>query len=133
MGGRLVDRHSPEILYLISIVVSAVFLLFMVWGNAPVLVVSAIVFALFHFATQPIQNDILARYVAQDRLGLAYGFHFLLVFGAGSFGGAGAGLIADRWGLGAVFLASALCFAVAAFTILYLVGRRHTHPLETGR
>lgn len=123
-GGRLVDRHSPEKLYLVALVISTLFLTLMIVGGAVVLVLSAVVFALFYFAVQPVQNDILARYVPPDGLGAAYGLHFLLVFGGGSFGGAGAGLVADRFGLAAVFVATLVTFGISLAAIGILVLNR---------
>lgn len=124
VGGRLVDRFSPDRLYVMALAGSIVFLFFMVVGGVVVLVVSAILFALFYFMVQPIQNDMLARYIPSERLGTAYGIHFLLVFGAGSFGGAGAGFIADRAGLGAVFLASIGAFIISLLLIGFMVWNR---------
>lgn len=127
VGGRLVDRFSPDRLYVIALGGSTVFLLLMIIGGPVLLVASAVVFAFFYFMVQPIQNDILARYIPSERLGMAYGIHFLLVFGAGSFGGAGAGFIADRAGLAAVFVASILCFLLSLLLIMFMIWNRH-HP-----
>lgn len=124
LGGRMVDRFPPEYLYLIALALSAVFLGFMIVGGTVVLIGAAILFALFHFSAQPMQNDLLARYSPPDRLGAAYGLHFLLVFGAGSMGGAGAGLIADRFGLTAVFIATLTLFVAASLLVLVLVANR---------
>jgi predicted MFS family arabinose efflux permease len=124
VGGRMVDHKPPEILYLIALIVSSLFLLLMVLGTSYVLVVSAVIFALFYFAVQPIQNDILARYVPAGSLGAAYGLHFLVVFGAGAFAGAGGGWLADRFGLMAVFVATLVCFVISTGLIVLLVGLR---------
>ncbi len=131
LGGRLVDRHSPEGLYIVALGGSIVFLVFMVLGGPIVLVGSAIAFALFSFMVQPIQNDMLARYIPEKRLGTAYGVHFLLVFGGGSFGGAGGGYLADRMGLAAVFVASILAFLVSAMLIFFMIWfrRRSRRPV----
>lgn len=127
-GGRLVDRFSPDRLYMIALSGSTLFLLLMILGNAVILVLSAVVFAFFYFMVQPIQNDMLARYIPSERLGMAYGIHFLFVFGAGSFGGAGAGFIADRAGLGAVFIASIVCFLLSMVLIGFMIRNRHHRP-----
>lgn len=124
VGGRLVDHLSPEKIYVTALLGSISFLLLMITGSPTVVVVSAICFALFYFAVQPVQNDMLARYVPRERLGAAYGLHFLLVFGAGSFGGSGAGFVADRAGLAAVFLGSALCFGFSAILIVFMMYNR---------
>jgi len=117
IGGRLVDRYRPEGLYLISIVGSLVFLTVMILGKSVVLILAAVVFALFYFMVQPVQADILVRYIPRHRLGASYGLHFMLIFGAGSFGGAGGGFIADRFGLTAVFVASAVVYVLSAVLI----------------
>lgn len=128
VGGRLVDRRSPDWLYVIALGGSMFFLLVMVNGGVFVIVVAAILFAFFNFMVQPIQNDMLARYIPSERLGTAYGIHFLLVFGAGSFGAAGAGLIADRAGLGAVFYAAVIAFFLSALLIGFMIwNKRRAH------
>ncbi len=124
VGGRLVDRHAPEHLYLLALVVSSLFLVLMIVGGGLLLVAAAVVFALFYFSVQPIQNDILARYIPPHSLGAGYGLHFLLVFGAGSFGGAGAGFVADRLGLTAVFVTTAALFGISTLLIVLLVANR---------
>ncbi len=124
VGGRLTDRMAPEPLYVIALVVSTVFLFLVLVGTPVLLVISAAIFALFYFAVQPIQNDILARYVAPDSLGAAYGLHFLVVFGAGAFAGAGGGYLADRFGLAAVFVATLVCFVIATALIVVVTALR---------
>ncbi len=132
LAGRLVDRYPAEHLYLIAIAVAGVFVLLMSQTTGIVLVGAAVVFALFNFATQPIQNYLLSHYVPSRLQGAGFGIHFFVVFGVGSAAAAVSGYIADELGLAAVFYAMALCFVVAAVMAAYLVvsARRSALPLS---
>lgn len=130
ISGKLVDRYSAERLYLIAISVAGVFVLLMSQTTGVLLVAAAVMFALFYFATQPMQNYLLAQYVPSRMQGAGFGIHFFMVFGVGSAAAAIAGFIADRLGLAAVFYAMTACFIVGAAMALYLVvsARRSALP-----
>ena len=115
-AGRLVDRYKTEALYLISIFIGTIFVFLMANGSGLLLVISAVIYAFFYFATQPIQNFLISNYLPTHRHGLGYGLHFFLTFGVGSTAAAVSGYLADHFGLQAVFYAMGFCFA-AAFRI----------------
>ena len=131
LAGRLVDRYEPEKLYLGTLVIGTVFVLLMAQASNILLVASAILYAFFFFATQPIQNYLIASYLPKHRRGLGYGIHFFLVFGVGSTAAAVSGYLADRFGLESVFYAMALCFGIASCLAWFLV-MRAPHPKENG-
>lgn len=131
LAGRLVDRYEPEKLYLGTLVIGTVFVLLMAQASNILLVASAILYAFFFFATQPIQNYLIASYLPKHRRGLGYGIHFFLVFGVGSTAAAVSGYLADRFGLESVFYAMALCFGIASCLAWFLV-MRTPHPKENG-
>lgn len=126
LAGRLVDRYEPEKLYLGTLVIGTVFVLLMAQASNILLVASAILYAFFFFATQPIQNYLIASYLPKHRRGLGYGIHFFLVFGVGSTAAAVSGYLADRFGLESVFYAMALCFGIASCLAWFLVMRART-------
>jgi len=130
ISGKLVDRYSAEWLYLIAISVAGVFVLLMSQTTGVLLVAVAMVFALFNFSTQPMQNYLLAQYVPSRMQAAGFGVHFFMVFGVGSAAAAIAGFIADRLGLAAVFYAMTACFMVGAVMAMYLVvsARRSALP-----
>ncbi len=123
LAGRLADYYKPEKLYFISIAMGTVFVFVMTAASNLLLVGAAIVYALFYFAAQPIQNYLLATYVPRQRQGLGYGIHFFLSFGVGSTAAAVAGWLADRFGLEAVFQFTGGCFLVASTLALFLMLR----------
>jgi len=120
MSGRMLDTHRPEKLYLGTIVIGTIFLFLMARTSNILLVVSTILFALFYFATQPVQNYLLSMFFPEHRHGLGYGIHFFLSFGVGSTAAAVSGYLADRLGLESVFYVMGLCFIVSCFLAFYL-------------
>ncbi len=121
ISGKLVDRYSAERLYLTVVAAAGVFVLLIAGTTGFVLVAVTVVFALFNFATQPIQNYLLSHYLPSRHQGAAFGVHFFAVFGVGSLAAAVAGYIADTFGLEAVFFAMAVCFAVATLLAVWLL------------
>lgn len=130
LAGRLSDRYKPEALYLGSIVLGTIFVFLMAKSSNILLVVMAVLYAFFFFATQPIQNYLLSTYFPKHRQGLGYGIHFLLNFGVGSAAAAVCGYLADHFGLQAVFYAMGLCFIVAACAAAYLLIRKRAPGKE---
>jgi MFS family permease len=123
LAGRLADYYKPEKLYFISIAMGTVFVFVMASASNLLLVAAAVIYALFYFAAQPIQNYLLASYVPRERQGLGYGIHFFLSFGVGSTAAAVAGWLADRFGLGAVFQFTGVCFLLSSALALFLLLR----------
>ncbi len=114
VAGRGVDRFQAERLYLGAILFGTVFVLLMAVSENLILVLSAVLYAFFYFATQPIQNYLLSTYLPQNRHGLGYGIHFCITFGIGSTAAAVSGYLADHYGLRSVFYAMTLCFLFSA-------------------
>jgi MFS family permease len=87
-----------------------------------------LLFSLFHFTTQPIDNVLTGKYTSLGRRGVGYGLSFGLSFGVGSFAAVIGGAIADsahgqlRWIL--LMLAGAAVVATACGVALTLQARR---------
>jgi len=120
LGGIAADKYRGEALYLIILLMSSLLLPFMALTSGVALVAIGIVFALFGFAVQPVQNFLLVRYVYPESHGKMFGIHFFLVFGVGSAGAVVSGYLADIFGLASVFLGMGLFSTVATLCILYL-------------
>jgi FSR family fosmidomycin resistance protein-like MFS transporter len=123
LAGRLADRIQPEKIYLGAVLLGTVFVFVMSVSSNLVLVLSAVCYAFFYFATQPIQNYLVSKYLPVHRHGLGYGILFVLTFGVGSTAAAVSGYLADRFGLEIVFYAMGGCFLVSAGLVLTLVLR----------
>lgn len=124
MAGRLVNRYKGESLYLIVILFGTIFSLLMFFVKGISLILSSVLFSLFYFATQPIQNYLLSRYISEARRASGYGIHFSITFGIGSVASALGGFCADRFGLPSVFLGSSVCFGIALGLAFYLLKLR---------
>lgn len=120
IAGRLVDRYPAENLYLAAVLLGTVFVFIMAMATGVILILSAVLYALFYFATQPIQNYLLAGYLPENRRGLGYGVLFFMTFGVGSTAAAISGYLADRFGLTSVFYTMGFCFVLASFLVGYL-------------
>ncbi len=113
-GGRLAEGEGRSLalryagLYAGAVVVGVA----VGWAGAGLLgLLLAGLFGVMIFVGQPISNQLVSRATQADRRGAAYGTYFSLSFGVGALAGTSGGLVADRWGLAAVF---ALLGAVAA-------------------
>ena len=128
IAGRLVDRYRAEGIYLVCVLIGTVFVFLMAISSNFLLIVSAVVYAFFYFATQPIQNYLLSTYFPRHRQGLGYGIQFGLTFGVGSTAAAISGYLADRFGLTSVFYFMGFCFVLASIfvTILLMRSRRES-------
>lgn len=120
LGGIAADKYRGEALYLIILLMSSLLLPLMALTNGFALVAIGVMFALFGFAVQPVQNFLLVRYVYPESHGKMFGIHFFLVFGVGSAGAVVSGYLADVFGLASVFLGMGVFSAVATLCILYL-------------
>lgn len=83
------------------------------------------VVAYFHFFTQPVGNQMVARFTPPRLRGLGYGIYFFVSFGVGAAGATLAGWASERLGLAQVFpvLAAVLIPSVAAMAVLGLRSR----------
>ncbi len=127
MGGNLSDRYLPEKVYFGAFLLGAPSLFLVgLFTNLPV-VLSALAYAFFYFSTQPTGVLLLARYTSVRFRGTAYGIHFFLGFGVGSFASSVSGYLADHLGLEWVFYAMGYLFVVSgmlAFVLLLLSRKR---------
>ncbi|MCA1754893.1 MAG: MFS transporter [Spirochaeta sp.] len=135
LGGIAADKYRGEVLYLVILLMSSLLLPLMALTSGFALVAIGVVFALFGFAVQPVQNFLLVRYVYPESHGKMFGVHFFLVFGVGSAGALVSGYLADLFGLASVFLGMGLFSTVATLCILYLHLRVRsqlpTHPVSS--
>ena len=128
-GGRLSDGRGAVPLYAGSQLLCALCLAGMLAasgtvrgaGGAFLVAAGAAGFAFFYFATQPIQNVVIARILPGKHHGTAYGVHYFTVFGIGSVSAALSGAIADGYGLSRVFAFMAGLLALAFAVNLVLV------------
>ncbi|MGD2269900.1 MAG: MFS transporter [Desulfobacterales bacterium] len=123
LAGRLTDRFQPERIYLGAVILGTVFVFMMAMSANFILVVSAILYALFYFSTQPTQNYLVSKYLPVQRHGLGYGILFIVTFGVGSTAAAVSGYLADNFGLESVFYTMGGCFLVSSGLVLALVIR----------
>jgi len=121
VAGRLTDIYPAEKIYLVTVCMGTIFVFVMSFTSGLLLLLAAIGYAFFSFATQPAQNFIVSKYMPRHRQGLGYGMLFVLSFGIGSTAAAVSGYLADLYGLRIVFGAMGFCFLVSAVFVLGLV------------
>ncbi len=124
--GRLTDKYRPEMLYFICVTTGAVIVFMISFASDIFLILSAMLYAFFYFAVQPIQNYIIASYLPARIHGLGYGIHFLLTFGVGSTAAVVSGYIADHMGLYFIFYVMGICYVLSAIAggILFFIKQR---------
>jgi MFS family permease len=121
LGGFLCERFRHEVLGIIVNVAAIPFMLGIAFFTGAPLIISAAIFAFFHFAGQPIYNSLVADYSPASRRGLVFGLYFFFNFGLGSFSATGMGYIADKMGLNTVFIAAAICGVIGSLFIAVLL------------
>jgi predicted MFS family arabinose efflux permease len=106
-SGYLCEKMRREILAVI--VPLATIPLLLIIGNSTelLLIITASIFAFFHFMGQPVYNNLIADYSPADWRGTMYGIYYFCTFGIGSFSASISGYIADKFGIDQVFLVSA--------------------------
>lgn len=123
LGGHLSDRLPMIRLYLIAVVLTLPFMFLISYTENVLLILAALLFALFHFPQQPVENHLISHIIPPRLISWAYGIKFTLTFGVGSFAAGLSGFIADTWNLSAVFLALGGLIAFSASLIAILVPR----------
>jgi predicted MFS family arabinose efflux permease len=98
MGGHTADRVSPARLYVVLIAALGPLAILMAHGSAVTGVGAAAVLAIFLFATQPVENVLLAGLTAPQRRSTLYGVKFLLSFGLGALGAQLVGVVWEETG-----------------------------------
>lgn len=127
LGGYLADRPKIERSYFVILLVSFPLLFLLGATSNLILLASAIGFALFYFATQPIGNSLLASYTSNRYRGMSYGLFFFMGFGMGSFATSFSGYVADRLGVQAVFMGLGVflfCGFILSFVLMRLVNKQ---------
>ena len=105
MGGHLSDKRRKTRLYLLFNAVSLPFMILIGLTPGIMVIFAAGLFALFHFAIQPVENNLIAQYTPPRLRSSSYGLKFLFAFGAASPAAVFSGYISDRFGFSSVFLA----------------------------
>lgn len=105
MGGHSSDRWRKTRLYLLFNGISLPFIILVGLSSGTLVVLVAALFALFHFANQPVENSLIAQYTPPGLRSSSYGLKFFFTFGVGSFASAFSGYVADHFGFSSVFLA----------------------------
>jgi predicted MFS family arabinose efflux permease len=77
-------------------------------------------FALFHFANQPVENNLIAHYTPSRLRSSSYGLKFFFTFGFGSLGAAFSGYVAENLGFNSVFLALGGVILLIALVVAFL-------------
>lgn len=117
LGGYLSERFRHETLGVIVSVAAIPFMLTIAAFSGVSLIISAAIFAFFHFAGQPICNSLVADYSPVSRRGLIFGLFYFFNFGLSSFAATMMGFLADRKGLSWVFIAAAVCGVIGSVFI----------------
>ncbi|MBD3182595.1 MFS transporter [Candidatus Poribacteria bacterium] len=104
MGGHFSDKHRKTRLYLLFNSISLPFMILIGLLSGYFIIVVAALFALFHFANQPVENNLIAQYTSSKLRSSGYGLKFFLTFGIGSFAAGFSGYVADNFGFNSVFL-----------------------------
>lgn len=123
IGGHTADRYRKTRLYLYFNAVSLPFMIMIGLMTGTPLIVMAGLFALFHFAGQPVENSLVAQYTPPRLRSSGYGLKFVFAFGFGSFAAAFSGYIGEYFGLNSVFFAlgGVIFLAMLVMTVLILV------------
>jgi len=125
MGGHLSDRRRKTRLYLLFNGVSLPFMILIGLTPGMMVVAVAALFALFHFAIQPVENGLIAQYTPSRLRSSSYGLKFFFTFGFGSLGSGFSGYIAAYFGYNSVFLAlgGVIFMMVLVIVLLNMVAR----------
>ncbi len=125
MGGHFSDRRRRTRLYLLFNGLSLPFMLMIGLTPGTIVVLAAALFALFHFANQPVENSLIAQFTPSHLRSSGYGLKFILTFGFGSFASGFSGYVAENYGFNSVFLAlgGVILLIVIVTTLLNVVAR----------
>jgi MFS family permease len=133
MGGHFSDRRRKTRLYLLFNGVSLPFMILIGLTPGTLVVMVAAFFALFHFAIQPVENNLIAHYTPSRLRSSSYGLKFFLTFGVGSFASGFSGYIADNFGFSSVFLALGGVITLMVIVIVFLNVAAKEAPVEASQ
>jgi len=120
LGGYFSDRIHLIRLYWLALAASLPFMLLMGLTANFLLIASALLFSLFHFSVQPIENHLISVLMPPQLVSSGYGIKFLFTFGVGSFAAGFAGYIADHYAIQNLFPILAGFIAVEVMILLVL-------------
>lgn len=120
LGGFFSDRMDRLVLYTIILSVSSGALFLMGFFSGSALIAISVLFTLFFFPMQSIENSIISIAAPARFTSSIFGLKFILSFGVGSIGAFFSGFITDRWGSSYVFWIIAIFLAVSALSALLL-------------
>jgi MFS family permease len=103
MGGYLSDKVKNTRLYFSLFVLTLPFMILMGYTENYLLIGSAVLFTLFHFPSQPVENHIISSFIPSRYVSAGFGVKFILVFGVGSFATVFVGYMADHFNMSYVF------------------------------
>jgi MFS family permease len=130
MGGHFSDRRRKTRLYLLFNAVSLPFMILVGLTPGMMVVAIAALFALFHFAIQPVENGLIAQYTPSRLRSSSYGLKFFFTFGFGSLGSVFSGYIAVYFGYNSVFLALSGVIFLMVLVIVFLNVAAREAPAE---
>lgn len=120
IGGQLTSRYNLEKLYAALLIITVPLLFMMSALSNYALLFTAMLFAFFHFAGQPVGNSLVAKYTDARGRGMGFGVYFAALFGVGSLASGFSGMIAERYGLDKIFLALGVVVFLGFVMMLYL-------------
>jgi MFS family permease len=129
-GGRLLRTRPTERLLLVTLGIAAPLLAGIALLQGAALIGAAFLFIVAHFANQPLTNALLADYSHRAVRSRVYGISFTLSFGVGALAAGAGGLVAEAWGVPAVFVALTGLGAVAFLLGAGLWWVRREQPVE---
>ena len=107
-AGRLMRYRHREALFLVTVTTSTCCLVGMGTVGGASLVLCSVLFSFAYFALGTISNTFMALHTPPRLGGTVFGITFSLAFGFGSLASSTMGILAERFGLAAVFLALGL-------------------------
>jgi len=119
VGGHLADRYPLKRVYVICWMVQIGFLVMLAGGTGLTVFATAILLATISTAQLPAENMLLARFTPERHHGLAFGFKFVLAFGAAPLAIEIVSVVRER--TGDFFMLFAGLSAVTAFVFLVVL------------
>ncbi len=119
LAGRLMATRYRETIFLVSTGTTVLFLFGMGATTGLPLVLSSIALSVAFFSLGTMSNTFIAFHTPPHLGATSFGITFTLAFGVGSLASSAMGLIAQRFGLPAVFLSLGLVVAGGGVLALY--------------
>jgi MFS family permease len=119
-AGRLMGLAAREVVFLVTTGLGAACLVGMSLSGGVLLVICSALLTLTHFSLATMSNTFIAFHAPRHLGGTAFGITFTLAFGVGSLASSIMGLVAESFGLPAVFLTLAgLALGAAALVACF--------------